>query len=1023
MLFFATAMSRSPEQPPPGALANQSFEFPLRTTFEYRPLGYGWVFSGNAGIQRNASAWGAANAPYGVQTGFLQGSDASVRQAVTRAAGTYVVTFHAARRAGQLQPLQLFVNDRAIGTPITPTSNLFTAYQTASFTVENGTHQIEIRATASGDNTSFIDNVAMVAQTRKRLSALKAEQMQLNNGGVFVSVFDEVEIDEDIDLSWLEIQGKVFCTNRDVSLSARWVMVHGGHLQCGTEIAPHGHRLTVTLTGTNPTDSALGAGMGTKVLGVMHGGKLDLHGQRKRAWTKLAATAQIGATQISLFDEPTGWQIGDVIVVAATGADPLAAEKRTITGINGAIVKFAEPLLHAHWGGAPQSIAGHTLDMRAEVGNISRSIVVTSSQNEDRLLPGFDPESSNALGQQNGDGKRLEVGRFGGHMMFMTGSSVKLSNIEVTQMGQQGMLGRYPVHWHLTQDTSAGSYIKHSSVHSNFQRGIVLHQANSVGVDSNVIYDIPGHAVFLEDGVEKNNTFRNNLVLSVKYVLRKHRLSLKDPGNENENRAERQAGFWITNPENTFANNVVAGVENGWGYIFADVRSDKIPVVSRTQQQFAENSRLLEFKDNVAHSIGFLPGTIDGGKSVFNLGYGPEEAGSCFRFDQRGIIDARAAEVIGAVAYKCRNAAFWSSNFKPIKRAVIADSRTGVINNQGELPASMLDDSLIIAHSANNAVPSPSLDFGPFPGPVLFEAPESGPVLLSNVVSVGAFKDSDNSTPELNGITPETAATFAFRPFQPVFLRANAAVSVPITIERLNGYAGPVSLTVAIPKRPNLSADNPYFYVTSDPITIPAGETSAVLTLRNLSHPKPGERGIILVGTGRETVTQTLDVFTATAPQTFNDPIFGKNVARLFANTASPRNPALAQMEFNRGGTFAVDGNLSSYAHTGGTPLPWFQIDLEKSYRLAEIRLKGSTSVTFGDVWVFTSDFPIFDREMTLQEALSLPNSLVSRYEVVGSVGLQTTIALPAGTSARVVRIWGKQAGEMKIPEVEIISE
>jgi len=56
-------------------LANSSFETPSvgNANYVYNPAGGGWTFSGYSGIQSNASAFGAANAPDGTQTAFLQG--------------------------------------------------------------------------------------------------------------------------------------------------------------------------------------------------------------------------------------------------------------------------------------------------------------------------------------------------------------------------------------------------------------------------------------------------------------------------------------------------------------------------------------------------------------------------------------------------------------------------------------------------------------------------------------------------------------------------------------------------------------------------------------------------------------------------------------------------------------------------------------------------------------------------------------------------------------------------------------
>lgn len=108
-------------------------------------------------------------------------------------------------------------------------------------------------------------------------------------------------------------------------------------------------------------------------------------------------------------------------------------------------------------------------------------------------------------------------------------------------MGQQGTLGRYPVHFHLSQDAT-GSYVKKCAVHHSNQRCYVVHGTWNLLIDGNsgekvnsspsyqthtlkmigfnvLAYKTKGHCYFLEDGVEFGNTFSNNLgfytVLSV----------------------------------------------------------------------------------------------------------------------------------------------------------------------------------------------------------------------------------------------------------------------------------------------------------------------------------------------------------------------------------------------------------------------------------------------------------------------------------------------------------------------------
>ncbi len=92
------------------------------------------------------------------------------------------------------------------------------------------------------------------------------------------------------------------------------------------------------------------------MIGVLAGGRLELHGESRLAWTKLASTAPVGATEITLLQAPN-WRAGDRIVLASTDFDPFQAEEATITEVSGATVRFDAPLRYAHWG-VMQSVSG-----------------------------------------------------------------------------------------------------------------------------------------------------------------------------------------------------------------------------------------------------------------------------------------------------------------------------------------------------------------------------------------------------------------------------------------------------------------------------------------------------------------------------------------------------------------------------------------------------------------------------------------------------------------------------------------
>jgi hypothetical protein len=145
-------------------IADPGFESPSLATYSYGPIisGSSWTFGGNAGIEHNGSAFGAANAPQGTQAAFLQNAGGCVQRAVSGwPAGTHSVTMQVAARGGSLggQTLQVFLDSVSVGT-VTPSSTSWTSYTSGTTTLTAGTHLIKICGTApSGDHTAFIDGV------------------------------------------------------------------------------------------------------------------------------------------------------------------------------------------------------------------------------------------------------------------------------------------------------------------------------------------------------------------------------------------------------------------------------------------------------------------------------------------------------------------------------------------------------------------------------------------------------------------------------------------------------------------------------------------------------------------------------------------------------------------------------------------------------------------------------------------------------------------------------------------------
>ncbi|HUG84554.1 MAG TPA: G8 domain-containing protein, partial [Euzebya sp.] len=360
------------------------------------------------------------------------------------------------------------------------------------------------------------------------------------------------------DLRGIQVNGTLTVADRDVTIAADWITVTG-HLAIGTPQTPLTADVTVVLD-PQPGDFIAGAGEGPI---AVHGGTLDIHGtQPTRTWTRLAATAVAGSSTMALQASP-GWQPGDQIVIASTSTDPDQAEQRTVTASSGTTVTLDQPLAHTHWG-QTDVLAGTPVPIHAEVGNLSRNIVVTSSDS--------------AI-----DARR------GGHVMVFDGSVARISGAEFTGLGQVGELARYPVHFHMMGNAS-GSWIQGASVHHTFNRCVTFHGSDHVDMVDTVGFESLGHCYFFEDGVETGNTLHCNLGLSTRRPAEGEAILESD---------RTPATFWISNPANHLTGNAAAGSDShGFWFDLPEAPTG----LSDGVEMDVRRLPLGTFDDNVAHS-------------------------------------------------------------------------------------------------------------------------------------------------------------------------------------------------------------------------------------------------------------------------------------------------------------------------------------------------------------------------------------------------------------------------------------
>ncbi|XP_018417775.1 PREDICTED: transmembrane protein 2 [Nanorana parkeri] len=269
---------------------------------------------------------------------------------------------------------------------------------------------------------------------------------------------------------------------------------------------------------------------------------------------------------LDLMDDVRSWQPGDQIIVSSTDYSMYQAEEFTLLPCpecNTFQVKVKETPLYFHMGEITDG-----LDMRAEVGDLTRNIVIQGEMQK------------TCYG--NNQCQFFNYDTFGGHIKIVQNFTfVHLSNVELKNMGQQ-VMGSYPVHFHLCGDVDdSNTYVEGLSIHHSFSRCVTVHATNGLLIKDTIGYDTLGHCFFLEDGIEQRNTLFHNLGLVTKpgTLLPTDRNStmctaMRDKvyGNYIPNPATdcmAASTFWIANPNNNLIGNAAAGSQDaGIWFVF-----------------------------------------------------------------------------------------------------------------------------------------------------------------------------------------------------------------------------------------------------------------------------------------------------------------------------------------------------------------------------------------------------------------------------------------------------------------------
>ena len=533
------------------------------------------------------------------------------------------------------------------------------------------------------------------AQSLRWSDAATWPNNQVPVAGDRVTIARDLEVLLDVSpppLNGLTINGKlVFADESDLSLTTEWILV-SGELQIGTEANPYTHKATITLTDNNEGEQLMG--MGDRGI-MLSGGTLNLHGNRTHTWTRLAETAEAGSTAIHVLDA-SQWMAGDEIVLASTDYNPRQAERRTIATVDDNTITLTEPLAYMHFGEISFGV-----DERGEVGPLTHNIKIQSS--EDSL------ESY-----------------FGGHIMAMVTSKMYVEGVELNRMGQHMELARYPIHWHLVGDGGQGQYIRNSAIHDTFNRCVTVHGTHDLRVENNVTYNSVGHCFFMEDGIETGNAFIKNLAIQIKChpTLECVPYNLGPNGEvDGENRqAIRRismsgehtllpsdntvAAYWITNPNNTFVDNVAAGSEaTGFWFSLPEHPNGAFLGSDDSLNTWPRRTPLREFRGNVSHSNydGFMFDRNINEDNTFDLSFTAYTPLEVPADPYSEMVESHFEDL---TAWKNRHGGIWGrGELHVFSNAKLADNAIGMTHSTGtfgsERFTSRLIDALVVGETDN----------------------------------------------------------------------------------------------------------------------------------------------------------------------------------------------------------------------------------------------------------------------------------------------------------------------------------
>lgn len=264
-------------------------------------------------------------------------------------------------------------------------------------------------------------------------------------------------------------------------------------------------------------------------LGIIVMGQIEIIGQEKLEMSKLATDAAKGQKIVQLEDVPTGWEIGDTILITLGGEISTSSNGNDIAvidAINNKTITCKTNLNKNHEGRSSDNL-------HCYAGNLTRNITFQSPTTNNvhkrghfmAMMNDLNIQVRNAAFKNMG---RTDKSRLLDDFIWKQWLQPAVFKCKISALGQEicemqqnpkaditNTRGRYSIHLHKTGATHTDNmvHVTGNVVWGNPGWGITHHDAYA-NVSKNVVYDVVGAGIVSESGSE-TGFWDDNLVVNI----------------------------------------------------------------------------------------------------------------------------------------------------------------------------------------------------------------------------------------------------------------------------------------------------------------------------------------------------------------------------------------------------------------------------------------------------------------------------------------------------------------------------